>query len=217
MNIRKDTKKGQLTIAETAETAFSDGKVKKLFTFYDSNGNLVKKDMNSDEFESSQDQFRILEQKVEKYNNSIKNLDPLYASLKPIRGIIVRCLHREIKKTDSGIYIPDTIPVYTSTANGLGIVDSQDSPWQLSTKAIVVAVAQGSEIFKPGQFVQLKRSAVTPAVKNLNERSFVLPKGFVHYTCLNETPPSNPEDRHFGYLLIDPYSDVWVILPDDEE
>ncbi len=157
------------------------------------------------------EQFETREQGIKEYNEQVSVLDPLYTGLTPLSNIIVRCYHLETVQK-SGIFIPTSIQVAVQTANGIGVVETQQSPWQFSTRAIIVAVPNHIHNLKAGDEVQLYAPAVAPAIKNVKTAEFHLPNGFTHYSSPGNEPPTSLEDQHFGYLLVDPNRSISCLL-----
>lgn len=199
----------QKTMEQLAREAYPDPDNKKLFGF---NSPLIKGDLNPTNVGDEQTKFEAHDKAIKDYNERIVELNPMYTELSPLQHVIVRCYHLEMKQV-SGVYIPTVIQAVTETMNGLGVVNTVSSPWQLSTRAIVIAVPPSVKHLEVGDEVQLHQAAVAPATKNVNELSFHLPNGFMHHSAPGFEAESNIESPHFGYLIVDAYRSIIAKLP----
>lgn len=152
--------------------------------------------------------------KLKAYNANIKNLDPLYANLKPFSSkILVRVVVDTLKQTEDGIYIPYQTIVRVRTQNGMGNFEMIESPYPYSRRAVVVAVPPGFETVKPGDEIVLASKHIEARVEGQGkDYSIVIPGAFIHPDFAGFVLPRDPEDRHYGYLLVDFYSHVEIGL-----
>lgn len=152
--------------------------------------------------ELDQNNFKELEKQIKNYNDNILTLDEDYTNQIPMHNIIVRCYHLEQEK-QNGLYIPSSSPVRVMTQNGLGTLETKESKWAYSTKAVIVSVP---DAFKPefigaGDIVQLDIS-VTLAEQRTKQDPMVLPYSYTLSDYRLISPPSHIENKHFGYLLV---------------
>lgn len=135
------------------------------------------------------------------YNNSIKNLDELYLSVRPLQRILVRVMLLEPSRSESGMLIPykQTLPV--PTQSGVGSLMEMESPWPYSNRAVVVATPELSTFLKVGDIVQLD----SPPVRiggNAQNATIIVPSAYMHPDANTIMLPTNPSNKHYGYLLI---------------
>lgn len=152
------------------------------------------------------------------YNEKVTELDPLYASLTPVRGVIVRMRHIAMV-FEGGLYRHPKVEIIVGSKSGHFILEPREAKYQMQNVGVIVAVNpafKGS--FRPGDLVQVDRQAVTP-VKRSDNHPEELPNGFLHHSyTLDLNPPSTCTDRHFGYLLLkDPMSQIDVIVERKEQ
>lgn len=150
------------------------------------------------------------------YNRFINCVDPLYGNLKPHSGIIIRSFVKDQMFTEGGLYKgigKQKVEVATLQRGGY-TKDVVNDPFGFSEKCIIVAVPEHEELLKPGQIHAYKRARVYAPVAGQSDvfdydNSFLHPdSGYVH-------PPTDPTNRHFGYMLasrgillagVEPYS-----------
>lgn len=174
-----------------------------------------EEDLKQQEFIKSQEAWAETDEKAEAYNANIKNLDPKYANLSPLRYMIVRCKHiipKKHKVGDQVIYDHVSMPVAEMTQNGLGVRQTLESPWRYSTEAIVVAMPDHiKDRFSPGDLVQIESIARTVQKAGV-DKDFEMPHAYMHPEYHGLRPPTDVTDEHFGYLKIDPFDHVICIL-----
>lgn len=136
------------------------------------------------------------------YNSNIKNLDPLYASLEPTQGILVRVYAKLPTRTQSGLFIENPVKVPVMTQNGRGILSYAISPYPVTDRAVIVALPSGFYGFEVGDIVQL---GDIPVVCPLPGDSTVIPKfAYKHPDANTDVIPTNVEDSDYGYYLVPP-------------
>jgi len=147
-------------------------------------------------------------QKTLAYNDGLKNLNPKYANLKPLQGVIVRC-YLFVPRFEQGMYIPMGVTVNVPTANGMAKAMSVEHKYPYSAKAVVVAVPSHITSLKAGDVVQLNPKVVQPVAfgdpktgyKSYQENQFKL---------VGDQPSDVPTDlthEDYGYLLV-PYHQI---------
>lgn len=151
-------------------------------------------------------------EKLKEYNQNITNLNPKYSKLVPRQKVLVRVFTKELEVTESGIYIPNIERVPIPTQSGFGSIGEVESPYPYATKAVVVAVPAFMQDLKPGMVVQLGE-APTKGVPmgGGSGAAIVIPKNYTHYEYNQAAPPTDPENEHYGYLLVDS-RDIEIIL-----
>lgn len=162
------------------------------------------------------------EAEIKKYNQEIKNLNPLYSNMIPVTKVLVRCFHIETERTESGLIVtPTKALVKLPTRAGVGFKGTAESPYLYTRKAVIVSVPERymndeNGKIKPGVIVQLENPALQaiPTGRNSTggeEFDIDMPNAFTHYSYQGITPPIDPEDDHFGYLLVS-VTDIQMIL-----
>jgi hypothetical protein len=149
-----------------------------------------------------------------KYNETIQNLDPVYANLNPLNHIIVRVVLKEMQRTESGLLKPNTIFVKKPTESGFGYIAEMESPFPYTLKAIIVAVPdQFKDKFKSGQFVYLNEEQVEAvALGKGNNAAIRIKNVFTHPEFFVESgTPSEPANQHYGYLKVNPYNIDFIV------
>lgn len=141
-----------------------------------------------------------------KYNADILNMLPEYKEFVPTGKVVVRCFVMEYYKKNGVLQIPE-IEVPVKTSNGYAVEYITNSPYPFSRRAVVVAVPEGMETYKPGDHVLLPTHVILATKINKNA-PFHLPKAFTMDTWLGTEPPTNMLDPHYGYLLLEPRSEI---------
>ena len=143
--------------------------------------------------------------KIKDYNTKVTDLDTDYTGFTPRTGIIVRVFLHE-PKVEGNIVIPYTQPIVIKTQNGLAQVAETESPYPYSKKAVVVSLPEVIKDLKVGDIVQIENE-VTKGYPIGGGRSaaIAIPKAFTLYTYdkPSNTPPTDPNHKHYGYLKID--------------
>jgi hypothetical protein len=203
---KKDKPILKTTMQDVAYARFPDQNSKRMF-FMDQLDKPVEGNSVVDAYTESQRHWEESEGKIAKYNEEIKNLDEDYSSFIPSSMVIVRCYHLEPARSESGIIIPLDIPMKEMTQNGLGVRKTYTSPWALSRKAVVVSVPEGFDGFKPGDVVELHRKCVLPEKVSVDHPAH-LSYGFTLSEWFDFEPPANCDNKHFGYLAVNPFNDI---------
>lgn len=202
MKKNKDKPFMKTTMKEFAENSFPDGKRKTIIQMPGKSNVEKKIDAN---IAAKQHNWDEMEKDIDDYNSRVTDLDPDYESFTPFREVIVRCFHLEMQKNSSGLVSsPPIVYVPEMTQNGLGIRQTVESPWAFSRKAVVVSVPEGFIAYKPGDIVQLDRRCVVPE-KPSRDTDYLLPFSFTLWEHQDFSPPRSKKDKHYGYLIIDPY------------
>jgi hypothetical protein len=145
-----------------------------------------------------------MERKYKEYNESIKELDPMYSNLIPVSKILVRCYVMEYTRTEGGLLIKPIVTIPVPTQNGIGKIGDVETPFPYQTKAIVIAAPKRyEETYPVGATVQLSSSPIK-AVSRGKDSGIDLPYAFTHASYPYPGVPANVEDRHYGYLLVPP-------------
>lgn len=175
---------------------------KKNPTFYMPNTGIIAPSKVDIQEKLNQGQWEEMEKNIKEYNNSLTKLDEDYANQEPLHGYIVRCFHLEVEKKN-GIYLPFTCPVRVSTQNGLGTLETRESKWAYSTKAVVVSTPgiYSDSLIASGDIVQLD-TAVTLSEQRTKEDPMVLPYFYALPEYTHISPPVDLKDKHYGYLLV---------------
>lgn len=162
------------------------------------------------------DDFGEIDKQIKKYNAGIEELDPLYASLVPVRGIIVRMQQIDMNISEGGIISRPRVQILIGTRNGF-VKDKVEAKYQFKRFGVIAAVSPSfAQIFSPGMLVQVFPDVILP-VKETDLSDERLPFGFTHHTYPEMTPPTHCNDRHFGYFLLkDPMSQVECIVKPHE-
>lgn len=142
----------------------------------------------------------------ENYNKTINEHLPEYTSFIPMRKVVVRCYVMEDYE-QGGIMIRPDYQVFPRTANGMGVMEPETSPYPYSRKAVVVAVPEGIASIKAGDIVLLNRGTVLTTKANVNT-PFHLPNGFTTESWPELEPPTNMQSPHYGYLIVEPTTDI---------
>ena len=151
------------------------------------------------------------------YNNNITEHLPMYTSIKPTNGILIRLFLREPKITESGLLIPemnasDFVEVKRRAGSGDRYTQKlSESPWKWSTKAVVVAIPDFVQDLKVGQLIQVPflPTGVTKKEDESEEATFMY--AFIHCDSGTTEIPQDCLDVHFGYALI-PKHEIKCIL-----
>lgn len=157
-----------------------------------------------------------LDQEIEKsiaYNESLADLDEIYARVMPVNNnILVRAFVR-VPEKKNGFYVGsslsymDYIAFAYRGASGQTYPDAQaiskSNPWKFLPQGIVVASA--NEHFKPGNIVtipEVRTLAPVTGAKDKITHDFA----FVHPSNGMFDPPQELGHRHYGYLMIDSFN-----------
>jgi hypothetical protein len=138
----------------------------------------------------------------ENYNKAIVNIDEDYARFIPNnRKILVRCKVLEYHVSKTGIVTkPDNL-VAVRTQNGYGIKGLEENPYPYSVEAVVISVPEGYDKYAKGNNVIIpKRNTI--ATKENTEVPFHMPNSFMLPEWKGLEPPTNMNNKHYGYLLL---------------
>lgn len=140
------------------------------------------------------------------YNARLTTLDPLYASLEPQYGFILRCFvftGDEYASENSSLVIGDYgLPkVQVSHERGKEFIKEEIvDPYAYRGNAVIVAVPNGEPFYKPGDLVQLDPPTT---IAPFPGRNFVVPKfSYLHPNSKNPDVPKDLSDPDFGYVIV---------------
>lgn len=144
-----------------------------------------------------------LDKSIKEYNKNITKLDSRFTSLIPMNKILVRVFLKELKKNESGLYIPQVEFVRSKTHAGVGYIGEVESPFPYSKQAVVVSVPDNNATsLVPGDIVLLNSKPVKAEPSGSgNEARIIIASAFTH-PDLGDEVPTNPADDNYGYLLI---------------
>lgn len=145
------------------------------------------------------------------YNSKINDHLEEYVNFIPTRKILVRCFVMEYYEENGILQMPE-IDVPVRTANGVGHKEFQKSPWPYSRKAVVVSIPKNHDIYKPGDLVLLERGVTLTAPKQNEAMPFHMPKGFTTDSWNDLEPPHSKASPHYGYLILEPTTDILGII-----
>lgn len=149
---------------------------------------------------------------IERYNSNIMNLDSLYSELQPINDVLLRVFLLVPEKTANGLVVPFKKFVPIPTKAGVGSWAEVESPFPYSTKAIVVSAPIENKYFKAGQIVQLANDQVEAQVVGSGEDAYIrIKNGFMHPDSNLTIAPKDPNNIHYGYLLVPSYEIKTII------
>lgn len=141
------------------------------------------------------------ERDIAEYNDNIEQLDPLYTSLTPVRGAIVRMQRLNMVRKEGGIIDFPQNEIVLKTKN-LMVKERVTAEYQFARVGVIVAVApQYKGSFQPGDVIQVEPEAVMP-LRPTEEHLEVLPFWFTHYSCTDARPTTNVKDKHHGYFIL---------------
>lgn len=157
-----------------------------------------------------------LDEEIDKsiaYNSSLKEIDPLYASITPMNNnILVRAFVR-VPEKKNGFYVGsslsymDYIAFAYRGASGQAYPDAQAiskaNPWKFLPQGIVVA--SNNENFKVGNIVtipEVRTMAPVTGAKDKITHDFA----FVHPDNGMFDPPQEIGHRHYGYIMLDSFN-----------
>ena len=141
------------------------------------------------------------------YNERVTQLDPMYTSLAPRgRDVILRLMVKDFTVKNDDVLIEskmDFIPV-KSGANSSIVYMQVPSPYAFTRKAVVISVPNEHFDIKPGDTVVL-REKLQIGFKNQDQGEVSVQGAFVHpdYEDNYTHVPEDPNDPHFGYVIVD--------------
>lgn len=154
--------------------------------------------------ETTQDETWSQEEltQIQEYNANITTINPLYESVTPLTGYIVRVFLFEPKQ-ENGVLLPYKQLVSVPTMNGQAEFAEIESPYPYSNKAIIVSAPVTSTLLKQGDIVQLGSNPVKPQVQGRGHNATVaIPAAYIHPEAKTFQIPTKLTDPHYGYLLI---------------
>jgi len=138
---------------------------------------------------------------VIKYNNNLKNLNPLYSSIQPLHEILVRFYLHEPTKV-GGLVMPFKQHVPVKTKSGVDGYQEVESDFPFRLKAVVVAAPESNQL-KAGDEVMLSRRAIQMnVIGNGANAEIRVEQGFVHPDSMMHDCPTDLTNEHYGYALI---------------
>jgi len=145
------------------------------------------------------------------YNESVTTIDPLYGELKPLNGVLVRVFTQEVPEIKEGslLMMGGTKKIVSDTKSGVGTKSVENDYDKFTRKAFVIASNVNS--VPVGSLVQLSPVAITPRYLAAAD-AFYLEHGFTHWS-VDDVPPKNYTNRHFGYFLVPPHLIQCLIEP----
>ena len=142
------------------------------------------------------------------YNELLRTslLDNNYAKVKPLHNVLVRVFVREPLKTESGLLRPYKKIVPIPTKAGYGEWAEVESPYPYDTLAIVVAKPDSITNINVGDTIVLGKDPVDAKVVGQADSAYIsIPNAFTLPDWKEETPPKDPKNPHYGYLLLPVY------------
>ena len=137
-----------------------------------------------------------------KYNADIAKLDPTYSELTfRNRRVLVRVFTRDFGSDKGALHYSKV--EYLKIASGIDqsvIYDEFANPYPFTRKAIIVS--SNISDLQPGMIVTLNNKP-TVVVQKQDQGFPLIVGGFVHPTYEDDyiTPPQNPLDPNYGYVL----------------
>jgi len=137
------------------------------------------------------------------YNASVTTIDPLYGSLKPLNGVLVRVFTHEVPEIKEGslLLMNGAKKIVSDTKAGVGTKAVDNDYDKFTRKAFVVASNVNS--IPQGSLVQLSPVVITPRYLAAAD-AFYLEHGFTHWSA-DDVPPKSYTNPHFGYFLVPPH------------
>ena len=140
-------------------------------------------------------------EQVQKYNNELTTLDPLYTSVKPLHEILVRFyLHEPTKVGNLVMPFKEFLPVPTPSGTGKSTELETDYPF--ADKAVIISAPESNPL-KPGDVVKTSRKATQLVVLGTGAHARIkIEQSFVHPDAMMHLPPTDISNPHYGYALI---------------
>jgi hypothetical protein len=155
-----------------------------------------------------------LDQKYRAYNEAIDQFDDLYIKSKPRVDVLVRAFVQPLEKDEDGFIRPNTVPIKKPTQNGMAIAGFAENPFPFTQKAIVVNVPEEITDIKRGDIIYMKHNPVV-AVEGQGKNALIhVQNAYVHPDEIFKyegSVPTDPEDKNFGYLIIEPYNVKFIL------
>lgn len=144
-----------------------------------------------------------LKESIDKYNNSIFDLNKLYTDLETREKVLVRVFLNPLK-IENDIVIPNIEEIPIRTRAGHGNHNLVENPYPYSLKAVVVVTPPFVKDIKEGDLVLLSNKQVQGvSIGASNDAIITIPNKFTHPNYNNPQPPVDPTNEHYGYLLVD--------------
>jgi hypothetical protein len=138
---------------------------------------------------------------VKTYNTKLKELDPLYSSVTPLHGVLIRVELFEPTKVGS-LVMPhkETIPI--KTHSGIDSYASIETDFPYAPTAIVVSCPESNPL-KPGDMILLSRKAIQMNIIGTGANAQLrVDNSFTHPTSKMFDTPTDVTSQHYGYALI---------------
>lgn len=140
---------------------------------------------------------------VKHYNANIGDHLEMYTTLAPMGyEMIVRAFVREPLVTPEGITVPNRQIVGIPTNTGQGFAEVITDPFGYKQKAVVVSVGKNVTEFTSGDVIYLKKQLKAVPLGAGSEVGVYIESSFVHPDSDLIQSPTEPDNPHFGYLLI---------------
>lgn len=144
--------------------------------------------------------------KLKKYNENFPNISEEYNKVKPLHSVLVRVKVKEPEISESGLVKPYMHLVKVPTKSGYGTWAEVESTHPYDTVGVVVAKPESITLVNVGDTIVLTKNPVEPKViGESNEAMITIPFGFVHPSYNKEELPRDPDNPHYGYLLLPVY------------
>lgn len=152
---------------------------------------------------------------VDEYNETVRTLNPKYASLKPINQVLVRCYLNKPYISPEGVIQPFPVMVNVPTAMGPKATMIEND-YNYDFRAVVVACPDNFTQLKQGQTIIIRESSVRPQVVGDIKNGYfqVMPTAF-NYPDGVPMVGAKLGDEGFGYILIN-YQDLVAVIPNVE-
>jgi len=179
--------------------------------------NGLEKEARLDNFDFNEE----FQTKIQDYNKRLADLDEMYSTVRPINKILIKMRLNELKRTEEGTLIPSVELYMPKTQAGYGNMQAIENPFPFSREAIVIAIPY----YKDEKGVQTEYMGVKVGDRIVlrgkpialegggDQARIAIPNAFIHPDYEKVMYPTDPDNRHYGYILVDPYADVQVVLP----
>lgn len=165
---------------------------------------------STDRAKLREQKLRAVDEKVQEdivwYNEEGIHLIPeKYRNLLPLGGILVRVFLKELQKTESGLYMPNTIAVEIKTDARMGNYAEVDSPFPYSNRVLIVATSRHYQDTIPeGSVGVLVEAPITAAMGTGKMAQLAIPDGFLHPEEIGkyDGAPEDIRDPNYGFLFI---------------
>ena len=149
------------------------------------------------------------DEKLKAYNERIKDIHPDYGAFKPYDKILVRLYTRPLERNSSGLVIPHYEPVQIPTRSNVGNAMVVPSPYPFTRKAVIVALPEVDYIknrFNIGDTLILaQKQVVARSIGSGDDAAIDIPNKFFLPDFYDRAGmPIDPEDKNYGYILIEP-------------